>query len=174
MKTRGSYKFVSAALTLPMLWVVAMSGACARRQQGYTRSEPTQPSQSQAVQAGSEQETRSPAPTVHTYVREWAIDPQPARVEAGNVSFQVHNQGSMKHELLVMKTSLPATQLPVGSDDVVHLGEGMEVMVEIEPEDLPGGAVAQKSVVLASGHYVLICNIPGHYARGLRADFEVS
>ena len=40
-------------------------------------------------------------------------------------------------------------------------------------EDIAGGRSKKLSLNLSKGHYVLICNLPGHYAAGMRADLTV-
>ena len=50
-------------------------------------------------------------------------------------------------------------------------GEGLELVDEIE--DIEGGSSQSLTVNLDAGSYVLICNLPGHYAQGMHAGFTV-
>jgi uncharacterized cupredoxin-like copper-binding protein len=43
-----------------------------------------------------------------------------------------------------------------------------------EVEDVAAGTSKKLTLNLKKGHYVLICNIPGHYKSGMHADFTVS
>jgi hypothetical protein len=45
---------------------------------------------------------------------------------------------------------------------------------EPDPRPRPGGFVSGAWLRLGPGHYALVCNQPGHYAAGMRADFRVS
>jgi uncharacterized cupredoxin-like copper-binding protein len=42
-----------------------------------------------------------------------------------------------------------------------------------EVEGLRHGQTKTLRAKLAPGHYALICNLPGHYRRGMFADFAV-
>ena len=42
-----------------------------------------------------------------------------------------------------------------------------------EVEDIAGGKSKKLTANLKAGHYVLICNLPGHYKGGMRSDFTV-
>lgn len=43
-----------------------------------------------------------------------------------------------------------------------------------EVEDIPGGETATLNVTLDPGHYVIICNIKGHYRMGMESELTVS
>jgi uncharacterized cupredoxin-like copper-binding protein len=66
---------------------------------------------------------------------------------------------------------LPADKLVVGSDDRVD-EESMTSMGEVS--ELDAGKNGTLTVSLAAGHYVLICNIAGHYRQGMHVDFTVN
>lgn len=71
---------------------------------------------------------------------------------------------------MVIDTDTAAGSLTVGADGTVS-EDGLTVVNEIE--DIAVGANPTLSVTLAAGHYVIICNIAGHYAGGMHADFQV-
>jgi uncharacterized cupredoxin-like copper-binding protein len=99
---------------------------------------------------------------------EFKISPSPKSASAGKVTFNVKNSGDMEHEMVVIKTSTAASKLKVGSNNrVSEKGSVGEV------EDLASGKSKKLTLNLKKGHYVLICNIPGHYKGGMRADFTV-
>lgn len=112
--------------------------------------------------------------TIHTYLQEWSIRAEPASAKTGEISFMAHNQGTGPHELVVVKTSLAADRLPVGTDGKVIEGGPVEVVGEIEPEELSPTMVATKTFSLAAGDYVLVCNIENHYSQGMRTVFTVT
>ena len=94
-----------------------------------------------------------------------AVSPKSAT--HGKVTFSVKNKGEMEHELVVIKTTKAASKLPVSNRRASEKGEVGEV------EDIAPGKSKKLAVKLAKGHYALICNIPGHYAAGMHADFTV-
>jgi uncharacterized cupredoxin-like copper-binding protein len=105
-------------------------------------------------------------------LREWAVTKSLLEVPTGNLRFRVRNNGTLEHELVIIKSVLPADNLPIDqAGTAVDLGAAGEVAGEIEAI----GSNQEKSATfsLTSGKYVLICNIAGHYQQGMRTDFTV-
>ena len=99
---------------------------------------------------------------------EFKVSASPKSVSAGKVSFTAKNKGDMEHELVVIKTNTSASKLKVGSNNrVSEKGSVGEI------EDIAAGKSKKHTFNLKKGHYVLLCNIPGHYKAGMRADFTV-
>ncbi len=98
---------------------------------------------------------------------EFALTATPAKIAAGKVTFRVRNDGSITHELVVVRTDMAAGALASGG------GRADETGSAGESGDLTAGASANLSLNLPAGHYVLLCNLPGHYAGGMRTDFTV-
>ena len=91
-------------------------------------------------------------------------------VPAGTVTFHVKNAAEdLEHELLVIKTDLKASDLKVKDDGKIE-EEGLEIIDEIEVEH---GATSDLKIDLTPGHYLLICNIAGHFPAGMHAEFTV-
>lgn len=86
----------------------------------------------------------------------------------GKVTFVVKNNGEFEHELVVIRTGRSASKLPVSGKEAGETGAVGEV------EDVEAGTTKRLTLNLKQGHYVLICNIAGHYKSGMRADFTVS
>jgi len=94
-------------------------------------------------------------------------------VKAGTVTFEVTNWSrSVLHEMLVISVDSPTAPLPydypqarVPEDQVKVLGEAA---------DLQPNATKTFEVTLSPGSYLLICNIPGHYAAGMAASLSVA
>ncbi len=97
---------------------------------------------------------------------EYAMTPEPTEISAGTVTFEVKNEGTLVHEMVVIKTDKGAANL--GTD-----GEADESGAVDEVADLPVGESKTLELVLAAGKYALVCNLPGHYAGGMYADFTV-
>src|SRR4051794_10692931 len=97
---------------------------------------------------------------------EFTVAPAPAAGQAGNVTFRVHNAGAVSHEFVVVRTNKPAAGLLKGS-------EANEAGNVGEIGGLKPGATKTLRLDLKAGHYALLCNLPGHYRAGQRADFVV-
>jgi uncharacterized cupredoxin-like copper-binding protein len=89
-------------------------------------------------------------------------------VPAGQLVFAIHNAGTVVHELVVVRTDLAADALAF---DPVSLQATVKGVVA-EREAIVAGVTKRLSVDLEPGHYVLICNLPGHYAAGMRVALE--
>jgi uncharacterized cupredoxin-like copper-binding protein len=99
---------------------------------------------------------------------EFKISASPKSVSAGKVTFTVKNKGDIAHEMVVIKTSTAASKLKVAGNNRVSEKGSVG-----ESGDLAGGKSKKLTLNLKKGHYVLICNIPGHYKGGMHADFTV-
>ena len=129
--------------------------------------------------------TQAPPTTVRTTVavtlQEFSVTPAQASAPAGQVTFQAKNTGPEdEHELVVFKTDLDPGDLPTKSDGSVdEEGKGLEAVGEIE--EFKVGKTQSKAFDLATGSYVLICNVvekdegktEAHYQLGMRTAFTV-
>lgn|SRR4051794_20429236 len=110
------------------------------------------------------------APLAHNVdvtLAQFAVSPAVRQAAAGKVTFRVHNAGTITHEFVVLKTAHPAADLPLQD------GRADESGSVGETGDLEPGHTKSVSFTLAPGHYVFICNLPGHYLAGQHTDFEV-
>lgn len=102
----------------------------------------------------------------------YTIQPSRATAKAGDVVFSIANQnGQVMHELLIVRTDTPADQLRLGSDSKVDLS-GLTIAGQVDQVEL--GQSATLTAHLTPGHYVLLCNMVGHYQLGMHADFTVT
>lgn len=108
----------------------------------------------------------APGAPVSVKLDEWSVAPAVMQASAGRVRFSASNGGQIGHELVVIRTSKPADQLGEG-------GEVPETGAVGEIGDLGPGQTKPLTLRLKPGHYALICNLPGHYADGMHADFTV-
>ncbi len=100
----------------------------------------------------------------------WAIEVTPASA-ADPTTFAISNDGSLVHNLRVIRTDIDADALPL-DDSGFQVDEDQVNVVASNPELLSGES-AELSVDLEAGSYVLICNIAGHYDSGMRTGFTV-
>jgi uncharacterized cupredoxin-like copper-binding protein len=109
------------------------------------------------------------ATAITATLKEYTIQLSSSEAAPGPVAFAVTNSGTMVHEFVVLKTDVQAADLPltngeVNEDDFTSMGE---------VADLASGATGTLDVTLGTGHYAIICNLPGHVAQGMVADFTV-
>jgi uncharacterized cupredoxin-like copper-binding protein len=99
--------------------------------------------------------------------KEWGVLPKPATAKAGSVTFVVRNTGHLKHELLVLRTRTLAGKLRKRGAVAVVTGQVGKIAT------FSPGQTRRLTLKLRPGHYVLLCNLPAHYAAGQHADFTV-
>ena len=97
---------------------------------------------------------------------EYAMVPDPAEIGSGSVTFAVSNQGAEDHEMVVVRTKKGAANLGSAEGEADETGAVDEIV-------LKAGESGDLAVDLEPGKYALVCNLPGHYAEGMYADFTV-
>ena len=106
-----------------------------------------------------------------------AIDLSQPFAPQGKVSFLVTNNGTKKHEFVVLATDTPAASFPIVSfeGEANRIDEDAKGVTNVgETGDMEPGAVMMLTLDLAPGHYAVVCNLPGHYAMGMHQDFFVT
>jgi uncharacterized cupredoxin-like copper-binding protein len=102
------------------------------------------------------------------------LTPSPMEAPAGDVTFEVTNDGDREHEFVVLSTDFAADDLPFDEEADEALEETDGVVPIDEIESLMPGETKTLTVTLDAGHYALICNIERHYRLGMRSDFTVT
>jgi uncharacterized cupredoxin-like copper-binding protein len=94
-------------------------------------------------------------------------------VPAGTVSFRLLNQGPTTHEFIVVRTDRAPDKLPLQRDGLTvnEDAPGIDLLDEAEGLDIDD----RQTLVLdlAAGHYVMYCNLEGHYLGGMHAALTV-
>jgi uncharacterized cupredoxin-like copper-binding protein len=111
-------------------------------------------------------------PVFDVGIRDFKILPSSDAAPAGVVTLDVSNTGPSTHEFVVVRTDLPADDLPIGVDGLSVDEDGLEPVDEIR--GIEDGTSAQVTVGLEPGRYVFFCNFEGHYLAGMRAEIEVT
>ena len=102
-------------------------------------------------------------------LKDYAVVLSTAAVKAGTTKIGIRNVGAMAHQFDLIKTDLAADKLPIDSAAAKAREDGLvKQVLNIAP-----GKVATVSVTLQAGHYVIICNVAGHYQLGMRSDLTV-
>jgi uncharacterized cupredoxin-like copper-binding protein len=118
------------------------------------------------------QETVSPGITAGTGMM-MAVRLDKSSVKAGTVSFDVTNWSrSIVHDLLVVSVSNPTAPLPYdyGQSRVPE----EQVKVVGKSEELEPNGSKMFDIALTPGSYLVICNVPGHYASGMVTALTVT
>lgn len=92
----------------------------------------------------------------------------PATAPAGKVTFVVKNNGTIKHEFVVLDLDTAFDKLPIADNEVNEDANIGEI------GDIAAGETKSLDLDLEAGAYVLVCNIAQHYGLGMRAPFAVS
>lgn len=88
--------------------------------------------------------------------------------------FSIANGGPSQHELLVFRTDLAPANFPRNSDgSVQENAAGLNKVSDGDNID-PGKIQARTVDLTEPGTYVLLCNLPGHFANGMYATITVS
>lgn len=94
-------------------------------------------------------------------------------VKAGAMRFDVTNWSrGMLHEMLVVAVDDPQAPLPYDYSQAKVPEEQVKVLGDTG--DLQPGASYTLDVTLTPGSYLLICNVPGHYAAGMVTPLTVT
>ncbi|MGB2694030.1 MAG: plastocyanin/azurin family copper-binding protein [Dehalococcoidia bacterium] len=113
--------------------------------------------------------TAVPPGTVNVSLTEYKVTVDPASVPAGEITFHVTDAGTIFHNLRVVKTDLDPGALPANGE----VDESRVDVVAATDADLEAGQTVDLKVDLQPGNYVLLCNVPGHYASNMHTAFTV-
>jgi hypothetical protein len=112
---------------------------------------------------------------------EWSITISPDSVPEGPIEFTIKNNGSLEHELTIVRTDLAADELPTKDDGSVDL-DAPDVHEERTVEEIGDGDETGRTFSLDPGNYVLIDNTvddvdgeeTAYYGKGMYAGFTVT
>jgi uncharacterized cupredoxin-like copper-binding protein len=118
-----------------------------------TTAETTTAQQTTTAQTSTQATTTAPAKPAATKVPvsevEFKITVGSTDLKAGEITFEVKNDGKIPHDLAIKGTS-----------DKTEL--------------IPAGGTAELKVTLKAGKYELYCTVPGHEAAGMKLNISVS
>ncbi len=113
--------------------------------------------------------------TVLVTLGEWKVNPNTISVPAGKVTFQVTNQGTLEHEMVLLKTDDAPKALEMSTTEQGTVDEEASDVKDVgEVEQVAAGTTKIGTFDLAPGKYVLICNVAGHYQAGMETAFVVN
>ncbi len=83
------------------------------------------------------------------------------------------NNGKVRHELILFRTNLSASALPVDANgDVDEESPRLQNVLD-SGSSLKPDETRSLPVKLTPGHYVAVCNLPAHYRLGMRLDLTI-
>ncbi len=151
-----------ARLVLPVALAILAAGCGA----GRSSSAPV----TSAPSAAASSAPSAAAGTITAEVSQFKIVLGASSAPAGSVTFDVTNKGTVEHEFVVFKTDLAADKLPLSADGKTVDEEGAGVTAVDEIKEFAPGTTKSLTVDLPAGHYVVFCNVPTHYSKGMHAE----
>ena len=103
------------------------------------------------------QATSAASPTAFV-LHEWSITAPTNQIRAGNVAVTATNRGSETHELVIVRAD-DAASLPTKSDGSVDEDKISEAAKPGEIADIKAATTISKTIDLAPGNYIAICNL---------------
>jgi uncharacterized cupredoxin-like copper-binding protein len=127
-----------------------------------------------STHAASAQPAQQASTRMTLTLSEYSIMNEVPSVPAGDVTFDVVNTGEEVHEIVVYKSDKDAKALPMSAtnkDEVDEdaVGEFIGSFEEVQPATGANG-----TLVLAPGHYILLCNLSKHYGLGMVSTLDVN
>ena len=110
---------------------------------------------------------------VNVLLKDFEVREDAPVVPAGTVSFRILNQGPTSHEFIVVRTDRPPAKLPLQRDGLTVDDEGRGVKLL---DQIGGLGIDERQTLvlnLPPGHYVMYCNLEGHYLGGMYAALTV-
>jgi hypothetical protein len=93
---------------------------------------------------------------------------------AGLTTLAIFSAGPTMHELNVVRTDRAAKDLPLAADGTVDDQNSHSDFDHLdEAEGIDIGQHRNMTLNLSPGHYVLYCNMEGHYQAGMATAFTV-
>ncbi len=122
-----------------------------------------------AMSCGGSGASSDPGGDVGATLKDFSIALTTSSFAPGSITFGIANEGPSVHEFVILRTDDAPGSLPVENgvipEDKVELVD--------EAEDIVPGTNTTLTADLAAGSYVLVCNLPSHYAAGMYAGFTV-
>ena len=177
MKARRRWLLAAAIVLLSGAMTLAIACSSNNDNDGGGKATATEAiggTPTEAGQTPSETMAEMPADTVHIEMLEFTITGldggEITGLTAGTVVFEVHNDGTVPHSFIIIKTDTDAGSLPVSGNAVDVSAAGDKIG---DSGEFPSGEIKTLSADLEPGKYALICNIVGHYQQGMYATLDV-
>jgi uncharacterized cupredoxin-like copper-binding protein len=112
--------------------------------------------------------------TIEVKLEDFLLHVSATTAAPGELTMHLENDGPSTHEINVDRTDLPADALPLRTDGL-SVEEDSPQLTRIDSvEILEAGDRKNFKVKLPPGHYVLYCNLEGHYLGKMYATLVVN
>jgi uncharacterized cupredoxin-like copper-binding protein len=111
---------------------------------------------------------------LHVDERDFALHLPTTTLPAGSYVFVDTNHGPSAHELVMWRTNDPAARLPLLPNHRVNEDSPVVMSVLDSGTSLDPGQTRILTATLDPGHYVIACNLPGHFISGMHLDVTVT
>jgi uncharacterized cupredoxin-like copper-binding protein len=118
-------------------------------------------------------EAPASGPQVTVTAKDFKLSVSSASWPRGTLRVVFHNLGPDTHELLMFRASEPADSMPMRPDGITVDEDSARLRSLIDEVGTDAGGSQTVTVHLTPGHYVIICNMAGHYMAGMRQDVTV-
>ena len=105
---------------------------------------------------------------------DFGLAASPVSVPAGTVTLQVENRGPSTHELNVDETSAAPGALPLQANSLQVNEDSSQLKNVGSVGDVRVHTTQHLTLHLKPGHYVLFCNLEGHYLGGMHVALDVT
>jgi uncharacterized cupredoxin-like copper-binding protein len=119
------------------------------------------------------QEPTTGGTPVNVRLEDFRVRLDAAVVPAGTIRFHILGQGPTRHEFIVVRTDRPPDKLPLQRDGLTVDEDAPGVKLVDEAAGLDIDDRQTLVLELAAGHYVMYCNLEGHYLGGMHAALTV-
>ena len=112
--------------------------------------------------------------TIEVKLEDFLLHVSARTATPGEVTLHLENDGPSTHEINIDRTDIPEGALPLRADGL-SVDEGSPQLKRIDSvEILEAGDRKNFTVKLPPGHYVLYCNLEGHYLGKMHATLVVN
>jgi uncharacterized cupredoxin-like copper-binding protein len=111
---------------------------------------------------------------VNVHEHDFGLTSDAPLVRAGYVTFHVRNTGPSTHEFIVVRTDLPADALPLQKNDITVNEDSPRIHEVGSLGEVRFGTTRDLTLKLPAGHYVMFCNLSGHYRGGMYSMLTVT
>ncbi len=126
-------------------------------------------------------QSETPHQKISIVLNDFNVHPSVSQTTARTFIFDAANEGINTHELVILRTDLKPDALPrkkfkngqVAPTEYLVNEDDARLTTIDEIEEFPAGTRQKKTISLSAGHYVLFCNIPGHYDKGMFASLQI-
>jgi uncharacterized cupredoxin-like copper-binding protein len=111
---------------------------------------------------------------VNVHEHDFKLTTDAPLVRAGYVTFHVTNTGPSTHEFIVARTNLAADALPLQKNDITVNEDSSRIHEVDSLGEVRLGTTRDLTLKLPAGHYVMFCNLSGHYRGGMYSMLTVT